>query len=67
MPYISENELKNTQSLQSMVLPPLIPLSLEEEEDILSNDNLSSFISSGNYDLTNQDSLFSAEIFDDFK
>ena len=64
----SGNELNNTQSMESMALPPLIPLSfpLEEEEDILSNDNLPLSYSSGNYDITNQDSLFSAEMFGDF-
>ena len=67
----SGNELNNIQSMQSMILSPLPPSkslssSLEEEEDILSNDNLPSFNSSGNYDLANQDSLFSAELFDDF-
>ena len=67
----SGKESNNTQSMQSMVLPPLPPLMpsslpLEEEEDILCNDNLPSFNYSGNYDLTNQDSLFSAELFDDF-
>ena len=64
----SGNELNNTQSMESMTLPPLIPLSfpLGEEEDILSNDNLPLSYSSGNYDITNQDSLFSAEMFGDF-
>lgn len=54
--------------MESMKLPPLIPLSfpLGEEEDILSNDNLPLSYSSGNYDITNQDSLFSAEMFGDF-
>ena len=49
-----------------MVLPPITTSLFDEVEDDLGDGDLPSLYSSGNYDLTNQVSLLSGEIFEGF-
>ena len=63
---LNQNSGNKSNNPPLMVLPPITTSLFDEVEDDLGDGDLPSLYSSGNYDLTNQVSLLSGEIFEGF-